>query len=794
MLTGCPLSPYRRKAAEMTYNKRLIVSRFLVRKERSHSWDRSACKRLRGPTGVTKVLAAVVACLAYLAIAVPTAPADPDSPFTPKLENFEVSTTQAGANPDLTFHVTQPLANCAEPPNPSPSNPCSKLDLQQSLKKLELQMPAGLMADAQAAPYCDAQLIDADPSGTWGLPPEVTVCKNEEARIGTVTLIASICEIALQQIDGCLQGSEEFPGFPLPDNAYYHLPGTVYNEKPEPGEQGRLVIIWPTNEFLVPIIGEEIYKTLPPGFINGYIRSDVSVTVEGPDLRIKAVADKIPDRLFLGANPVAQSKDGYFPGQLFDLTMTLKGDTGLDDGHPLLANSTFCNPQSFEIGLQGYAFNAFFDFATGATSNGFEVPNGHGDGKTFSFSPPYQPTGCEKLPYNPTFSAAANPTTAGAAPALTTNITQQDDEATTKKVQVDFPKGTGVNINTTLQPCDSTALSDKCKMGAATADSRLLPAGESLSGGVFLTGFQGNKLALTMRLKGFIDLTIDGTAGISQDGSLTASFDNLPSVPLSAFTLALDGGVKSLINNSKDCGTSTTKATFTSHSGKTHQAKAPIEISGCVEATGLPTFEASLSAERPGERTNLELEVQSDKKQIKELKFGIDRHIKLSPNSLGNKRRLGSMEVKSDKGTNDSGLLRPKKGKKVASVKKGKALKLLTGVDVLGAASINIYRERFKRIKAKSFKKAKNKKTKALKKKTVPKNRISVTHLPAEDNVERVSLELNPDELSFIKTPTGCKRALKFLAIVKTTDGKKYHLTQKVKLKGKGCAGSKKKK
>ncbi len=40
-------------------------------------------------------------------------------------------------------------------------------------------------------------------------------------------------------------------------------------------------------------------------------------------------------------------------------------------------------------------------------------------------------------------------------------ITQKDDEATTKKIEVEFPKGMGVNINSSLTPCSAADLAAK---------------------------------------------------------------------------------------------------------------------------------------------------------------------------------------------------------------------------------------------------------------------------------------------------------------------------------------------
>ena len=105
-------------------------------------------------------------------------------------------------------------------------------------------------------------------------------------------------------------------------------------------------------------------------------------------------------------------------------------------------------------------------------------------------------------------------------------ITQADDEATTKKVHVEFPKGTGINIASTIytllrhRSCSQRAVLSHRRWERFEAESRLLPShipannGALMkTAGVYLTGREGNKLTLSAQLSGFIDLQLDATAG-----------------------------------------------------------------------------------------------------------------------------------------------------------------------------------------------------------------------------------------------------------------------------------------
>ncbi len=704
----------------------------------------------------------IIGCLAFAASAVfPLgAGAAQTDPFSPELL-VSSSTYRAGANPTLAVGY-------------------SRKNNEQDVKRMTVQFPPGLVADANAAPYCDPYRGFSVPLPTSMPNYETTrlygwLCHNPDALVGTTTIVAK----SQRTPDGG------------PESAWMTLPGTVYNASPKPGYQGRLLFFvagGPSGEL-----------GFPAGiFVPAWGIVEIDISVSGPNLRMVTDATNIPDR----DNPDllrAQSKfcrdragndcddimTGYIPVWVTDFGLTLRGAKGANRGHPLLTNTSSCNPQKIQSDFMGYEMESFLSYPGGGTVT---ATPGLGIGKAFSDSAPYTATSCDALPYSPNFTATSDTDAPGKPVALSTVITQKDDGATTKKVDVEFPKGMGINIGTTLKPCTAeTPNRSNCPdslMGTVEAESRLLPVNPPnngpLKGDVFLTGQKGNRLSLAVLLSGFIDLRLDATAGVDSSGRLTATFDDLPSVPLSKFTLNLAGGDKSLITNPRRCGDLTTKATFTSHSGKTRVVSVPAAIKGC----SAPAFDVELSEPGKGKRTGIELEIRSDEKPIKEVKFGIDRHMLLSAKGLGKKRKFGEISVTSDSGMKEAALKRPVGVKQ--KKKKGFSLK----VSALEGLGVNIYRKRFTRKGVKNFKNKKNKK--ALKKKTVLKNRVSVKPLP-KDGLTKVSVSLNPDEAKLLRNGKNKCRA-NFIALVKTTDGVKYALKQTVKLRGKGCSKKKKKK
>ncbi len=57
--------------------------------------------------------------------------------------------------------------------------------------------------------------------------------------VGSVMITVSGCQIWSEDFAACIPGSDL--GYGNPPGSLIHHPGVVYNERPQPGEQGRLV-------------------------------------------------------------------------------------------------------------------------------------------------------------------------------------------------------------------------------------------------------------------------------------------------------------------------------------------------------------------------------------------------------------------------------------------------------------------------------------------------------------------------------------------------------------------------
>lgn len=748
-----------------------------------------------------------------------------NDPFTPRL-SFSATTSQGGANPDLTFEMHKQLPNqCldyAESPGPaSATAECDDMYVEENLKQMTVSLPPGVLPDVNAAPYCGLR--------SFGLLPGTGVqtfgCANEDALVGVVDVTTTDCRENFASWlpffpDDCLigflgelvacpdpqrppsTGYTEYLGYLSPPSLSAQPPaagptyacrslGYVYNEEPRTDdnsrrvEDGHLVIVWPRWP----------REILDFDTVGGYVTpkaSHVSVNVRASDFGVDSVAE-IPDAI------PSQEEELVIPGQPSDVVLTLFGATGAQRGHPLLTNPTFCSSQSLDAEFLGYAHNSGDD---PNLSGPFDYVPGFGDGKVVEDSVPFQVTNCEAIPYAPTFAASADNEAPGAAAALSTVITQKDDEATTKKVHIEFPKGMGVNINSTLKPCSAADLAAKScpevsKMGTVSAESRLLPKreilgdsvkpeDEVLTGNVYLTGQEGNKLTLSALLSGFVDVRLDARAGVDADGNVTATFDDLPSLPYSKFTLNLFGGDKGLLTNPRACGTHTTRATFTSHSGKTHTVETTSQVKGCSPPPELE-FEVDLSNDGKGKRTAVEFDLTAQDRYIKKVTFGLPRYLKFSTKRLGKRKGFGSLAIETKRGDLETSLSLSQSVR--AKRKKKKAIRFSTK-GALNKLKVSLFKRKVGTKKIKIRTKSGKKKTL---KRSVLKSRMSLKSLPKQD-IKGLRVEINPSESRFLRNPKGCKKPLRFLAFVTTSDGKRHVLSQKIKLKGKGCSKKKKKK
>ena len=195
--------------------------------------------------------------------------------------------------------------------------------------------------------------------------------------------------------------------------------------------------------------------------------------------------------------------------------------------------------------------------------------------------------------YAPKLDVKIDPTTPNTQPAVTSVITQAAGETASKTVKVSFPAGFALPQESTITPCtdqqeQARACPDSSKIGAAHATAPVLALPVQLDGTVNYGEPVGSKIKLIVFLDNAMlnqHLTIEGFVTIRDiDGGFDTTFDGLPNQETTSFTLALDGGTKSLLINPAKCGDYVFKGAFTSQSGEQATSDSTVTISGCKPA------------------------------------------------------------------------------------------------------------------------------------------------------------------------------------------------------------------
>jgi hypothetical protein len=201
-------------------------------------------------------------------------------------------------------------------------------------------------------------------------------------------------------------------------------------------------------------------------------------------------------------------------------------------------------------------------------------------------------TGCEKVPFNPSIAVGPDTTQADAPVGDTVrlDVPQSSDpnglvSSNLRKAVVTFPAGVSISPSAAngLEACTDA------EFGAGSDAPASCPAG-SLIGTTSvksplldnaLTGYvyvgsppappaSPNPFRVFQEIKGYgLDIKLQGSVAADLNtGQLTATFDNLPQLPFSSFTLKLNGGSAAALANPQACGPATTTTAFSPWSGQ----------------------------------------------------------------------------------------------------------------------------------------------------------------------------------------------------------------------------------
>lgn len=258
-----------------------------------------------------------------------------------------------------------------------------------------------------------------------------------------------------------------------------------------------------------------------------------------------------------------------------------------------------------------------------------------------AWGPEQGPTGCAKVPFDPTLTAA--PTSPVVAQptgfAFDVSLPQSDEprsigQGDLDKAVVTLPLGVRVSPSSAagLAGCSPAQLGlrttadpscpDGSKLGSLTIETPLLD--RSLDGSIYLAGPHDNPfdtllaIYLVARGPGLIVKLAGKVESDPLTGQLTATFDDNPQLPFSNLHLEFKGGPRAPLVNPPACGTYTTRAELTSWSGAIVSTESSFTLSRdgkgapCPAQQFTPGFRAGTASPAAGESSPFNLRLSRD--------------------------------------------------------------------------------------------------------------------------------------------------------------------------------------
>ncbi len=257
-----------------------------------------------------------------------------------------------------------------------------------------------------------------------------------------------------------------------------------------------------------------------------------------------------------------------------------------EHGH---VNSTF--------GQATYGFPAANFFRVGTTCQTPQVTkltvNPYTDVNTASkpttaTSAPYNLTGCENLPFNPTFSANLNgETSPGGHPGLSIHIKSPEGDQDLGATKITLPIGVATDLSRIQNACPvATFNADQCTDATNIGTVKATLSGinpDVVSGVVHMVKIEGKTLpALGFDFNGRLPLRVSGISEIDSVGRIVNTFSDLPSIPQRSLDVELVGGAKGILQlpNTTKCTASAFDAVLTSQNGANKSVAIPTK---CAE-------------------------------------------------------------------------------------------------------------------------------------------------------------------------------------------------------------------
>jgi hypothetical protein len=192
---------------------------------------------------------------------------------------------------------------------------------------------------------------------------------------------------------------------------------------------------------------------------------------------------------------------------------------------------------------------------TGVLNGGGANPSNPAQFSSYNVTSPFQATGCNELAFKPQLHVRIyGPTTRAKNTRIRAILETQEGQANLARTALNLPhslfldqghiKTVCTRVQLAAQQCPSGAV-----YGSAEAKSPLLD--EKLKGPVYLVSSNDKLPNLVADLRGQVNIQLRGVIS-SKHGGLKTVFPEVPDVPVTKFILNMQGGKKSLIENSEN--------------------------------------------------------------------------------------------------------------------------------------------------------------------------------------------------------------------------------------------------
>jgi hypothetical protein len=228
---------------------------------------------------------------------------------------------------------------------------------------------------------------------------------------------------------------------------------------------------------------------------------------------------------------------------------------------------------------------------TATLNGGGGNPAAPGSWSTFTASVPFQTSNCDALKFRPKlttrFLGGRGVTRRAAHPKLRATLTARPGDANIARTTLTFPRSELIDQAHIKTICTRVQLAanqcpKKSVYGHASATSPLLA--DPLAGPVYLVSSDHTLPDLLADLKGQVEIQLHGVIKSVKGGRIRTTFSPVPDVPVSKFTLTMQGGKKGLIQNSRNLCIHKyfSKLNFLAQNGK-HllKKKLPLGVAGC---------------------------------------------------------------------------------------------------------------------------------------------------------------------------------------------------------------------